>query len=395
MKPPIDIIVTRNPVADANMSTVANVTGRLDGEFVLISEADGGFSLATVPLSMPAVDAAEALTSWVGHRIAFLSPLQPNPTAQMVIWEGLISEVRIEDGGQTVSRSLASTHNRVEVIYSTIDTSTTPPTLGASAKTAAADNASSQALYGIRHLVYGIGGATPTTAAQLRDVLLAQYGTPMATMGGVAVGGAVVGEPACRVTLSCTGFIETLDKRIYSQTGTTATATLDAILKAILTGVGQFVSADQSGIAANTATRSQYIDGDLTARQVIGALCALGDGTTGRRNYFGIYEQRRAEYVPEPTTVSYLVRKRDTSMVVMDAATGAEVPGYLVRPGRVVRMPDLLPDALSWGSGPNADPRQFVIGSAVYTSGGGLTLTPVVDDPSQTSLARMGLSAIG
>lgn len=395
MRQPIDIVVTRNPVADTTMSSVANVTEYLDGEFTLTTDADGGFALATVPLFMPSVEAAEVLLGWVGHRIVFLSPLQSDANAGMIVWEGMISYVDLDIGGQTISRSMADAYNRAQVLYSIIDTSTTPPTFGAQAITTAANNTASQALYGIRHLVYGVGGATSTTASQLRDVLLAQYATPRAIPGVVDVGPKASSPAGARVTLGCVGFIETLDKRIYTQTALTATATLDTIIKAILTDVGQFVSADQSRIAANTATRSRYFDGYLTARQVIGALCSLGDGTTMRRNYFGIYANRRAEYGPEPTTAAYIIHRQDASMTVIDAVNGQEVPLFLVRPGRVVRVADMLLDALNWGSDPNADPRRFVIGSVTYASSGALSIAPVVNDPSQISLARMGLSLIG
>jgi len=387
----IDIALTANPVADANMAPWMALTSMAQ-RFSFSADAQGGFATAEVTLKCSRTMAFLILQSGLGKRITFRSPRVPD--SSLIAWEGMVTTISVDDGPSPISRTLLNTYNRLEVVYATVDTTTTPPTVGAIARTAQSDNTNNQALYGIRHWVYPIGGSTATNATALRDSLLTQYARARASVDSVQRGQNADSGEGIEVTLTATGFVETLDKRIWRTTAATALATLDTIIKAILTGVGQHISTDQSNIAANTYTKSQYFDQDLSAKRVIDLLCSLGDGATGRRCYFGIYENRKPYYFVEPNAIAYVARRLDSREVITDATTGAIVPPYLVRPGRLIKWADFVPDALTYSQALD-DLRVMLIGTASFASPNILTLTPVIKDPSELVLSRLGLTEIG
>ena len=385
----LSIVLTNNPVADANLGHFATLTGSVQS-VSLSSEAQGGFASAQLVLTLSRVEAFRLLTGAVGKRLVVYSAQSPKGIA----WEGMVQTVAVEEGANPVTRTMADCHNRIEVVYATVDTSTTPPTVGIQARTAQADNSTSQASFGIRHLVYAIGGSNSTNATALRDALLTQYGLPRAAAVSLGMGLNGDFDGGVTVTVDAVGFVESLDKRIWRTTATTATATLDTIIKAILTGVGQFVSSDQTQITANTYTRSQYFDQDLTARRTIDLLCALGDGATTRRRYFGIYENRVPYYTVEPVSPDYIVTRRNANETIREASTGRPVMPWDVRPGKVVKVADVIPEGVQYST-VNEDVRTFVIGSTRWESPGKLILTPITKDAAQLTLARIGLTEIG
>ena len=387
----LSVTLTNNPVADSAMGLYMALTNKVES-LTFDSDAQGGYLSAEVTFAVDRAKAFDLLTSALGKRLVIQSPLAADPS--LIAWEGMVHTVFVDDGASPITRTLASTYNRVEVVYATVDTSTTPPTVGVQARTAQADSTGNQAAYGIRHLVYPIGGASSTNAVALRDSLLNQYARARASAQAIRRGGNADSGGGVAVTITAVGFIETLDKRIWRTTAATATATLDAIIKAILTGVGQFVNSDQSNISANTYSRTQYFDQDVTAKRTIDLLCALGDGATGRRCYFGIYENRKPFYFVEPTAPAYVALRLDGRELIRDAVTGAEVPFFLVKPGRIIKFADFVPDAVTYSTALD-DVRAFLIGSVRYTAPNLIELTPVTKDASQITIVRMGLSEIG
>jgi hypothetical protein len=387
----LSVTLTNNPVVDSGMGLYAALTSKVES-ISFTSEAQGGYLSAEVTFTIDRAKAFDLLSGALGKRLVAQSPLAAD--ASLIAWEGMVHSIFVDDGASPITRTLASTYNRVEVLYATVDTSTTPPTVGVQARTAQADSAGNQALYGIRHLVYPIGGATSANAVALRDSLLNQYARARASAQSIRRGGNADSSQGVAVTITAVGFIETLDKRIWRTTAATATATLDTLIKAILAGVGQFVNSDQSNIAANTYSRTQYFDQDVTAKRTIDLLCALGDGVTGRRCYFGIYENRKPHYFVEPTAPAYIALRLDGREIIRDATTGAEVPFFLVKPGRIIKFSDFVPDAVTYNTALD-DVRAFLIGSVRYIAPNLLELTPVTKDASQITIVRMGLSEIG
>ena len=385
----IDAYLTANRVVDASQTFVMQLSQYVTG-MQFTSSIQGGFLSATLDLACSQVIAWDLLSNHLGQRVVLVNPHASN--VDMIVWEGLLYGVTVDDGKSVVNRSLANVYNRVTVTYSVITfDGSGNPVFGAQTTTAAANDTASQALYGIRELNYVIGGTDATSAAALRDTLLIKYKNPLATQQSARRGGG--GDPSqMRVTLECAGIYETLDKGFYAS-ATTGNANIDVIVKATLTSVAQFASSDQSNVAVNTQQRTQYSQGNVTAQTFIDGLSALG-GPNNRRYYFGFYEQGLPYYVEEPTAVAYRARRLDPSEAIYDAATGSVVPPWLVRPNNIIRIDDLVPDAVSYAS-TLSDPRAFLIGEVIFTAPALVEITPYTGDPAQLSLARMGLSAIG
>lgn len=386
----LDVLVTYNRVVDANQAVIENVTRFVSG-LSFSAAAMGGFTTAMLSLTMPEAQAWKMLDDYVGCRLVVTNPLALN--SGHVVWEGLIYSVDVDDGRTAVSRTMANVYNRVRVVYSTLNTGASPPAMGVQTVTADADLATSANTYGIRELTYTIGGAETTSAEDLRDTLLNQYSTPIAAVTQVSRGGGPGTRPASNVSIQCAGYWETLDKRIYRQTVATTTAAMDTIIKAVLTGVAQFANSDQTNVGSNPRLHTQYFHQYLTAQTVIGDLCAKGDANDTRW-YFGLYENGLAYYAAEPTTVRYRTHRLDPNEAIFDVTAGRFVPPWLVRPGYIISIDDLLPDEVVYSSALD-NARAFVIGEVRFTSPYTVEIVPQVKDPTQVQLSKMGLTQIG
>ena len=64
--------------------------------------------------------------------------------------------------------------NKVALVYSTVDTSVTPPAVGVRKKTAYANDTASQGRYGIIEKVLSSGGSTDANATNIRDTYIAE-----------------------------------------------------------------------------------------------------------------------------------------------------------------------------------------------------------------------------
>jgi hypothetical protein len=388
----IDVFLTNNQVVDVAKTTIKNITGLISAPLAFTSTAMGGYGTATVELSAHDVEAWNWLNTYLGCRIVFSSPYASNQ--DLIVWEGLVHTVTINDGKNVTSRSLANLYNRVRVTYSTItyDPVTNVPIFGTQITTADANDTTSQALYGIRVLNYVIGGSNATDAAYLRDTLLAQYKQPLAMEQDARRGGG--GDPSSvHVTVECVGIWETLDKLFYTQTASTGNANIDVMVKACLTSVAQFASSDQSNVAINTQQKSQYSQGNVTAQVYLNGLCGLG-GPNNLRYFLQFLDNGEPYYFEQPTTPAYRARRLDPAEAIYDAATNLVVPPWMVLPGQLISFDDLIPDAIVYSSA-LANARQILIGETRYTAPGLLEIVPLVANPADITLARMGLSAIG
>jgi hypothetical protein len=409
----IDIIITENPHYSASMAFVENITAKVDGVFSWTIEAFGGFATAHLEMVVNEADAYEMLNR-LGKRVAFLSPDAPDKS--LICWEGMIHSVIVDDGGATIARSMENCYNSVRVNYTGIDSSTTPPTTGAYEGTDTATDATSERLYGRRYLLYQAGQVSGATYALrrseggdiIRDLFLAQFANPRATTTTMRRGGGS-SVSSLRVIVDCVGFVHELALGFHLEADT-ADATIDTILKAIVqnTQTGdaaefavfgttsalakvtwdlKFVNAtDVTGISANSIETSRFNVSDKTTRTYIDELMRFGhDGgnpaATARRAFFGYYENRKFFYTREPTAYDYITRRNDPSEAIYDRITGALVPPWLVRPAKIIGVPDLLPEETVASEVLNTA-NAFCIGTVEFTAPATVVLTPVAPDPS-------------
>ena len=385
----IDIIITENVVVDATQTVVRSITDIVTA-FNYTMRAYGGFATAQVMITCDEVTAYQMLNDHIGRRIVFQNPLSPD--SDWEVWEGMIYTVTVDDGNTSTSRSLQDVFNSVRVQYSSIDTTVTPPILGIQALTAASADTTSSGKYGVRQLVRNTGGSTSVLATALAAQILKDYKNPRATSAGATLG--VTSPGVLAVRIECIGFMEQLNHRYYSNAATSS-VTLDTIIKAVLTSVSQFANTDQTNILANTYTRGQYqADATIDARTYIDLLCSLGDGATARRVFYGFYEQRKFYTTVESTTADYYIKKRDSGYRCYDAVNGGEVMPWLIRPGKIASMIDLLPDGVTYSTTLD-DVRQFVIGEVSFTAPFTARITPLQGVASDILFNRMGNTQIG
>ncbi len=123
------------------------------------------------------------------------------------VWWGYVHSTVIHPPG--VGLTLDGFGNRVRVAYSTPTGRATPSARGT---TAWVDDATSQALYGIREYTDTLNEIDATTATQRANIVLAQrkYPLPIVELDAEAV-------PEAYATVTCRGWIDTLDWRNYSR----------------------------------------------------------------------------------------------------------------------------------------------------------------------------------
>ncbi len=386
----IDILITESPIIDAAMPTLANITEMVDGAYTWTIGAMGGFKTAQLSLRLSALNAFKMLNAYMGKRIVFLHPTAP---AGGICWEGMVNTITVDDGRAPVSRSIANTYNWIKVIYSTVDYTQPIPILGQQTVTASAIDGASRALYGQRQLYFSAGGLSDANAVLLREALYNKYSQPRTLATGTNTGGGV-GMSDSRITFDCVGYWETLDKQFYIDTFAYVPEPISNIVQDVIDPAGgtfpTFVSADQSGLVANSLTQSPWQDKYITTQQYLAKLCGFGHAGYFGPSFFGLYENRVPFYTPYPNATKYTMRRMDPLEIILDATTGRVVPPWLVRPAQIMSIPDLLPDGVDYADD-ITNVRTFVIGEVQFTSPNKVRLAPQTDDPTQVILSRFGV----
>lgn len=346
-------------------------------------DANGGYKTASMGLKLQQTDIEEWLENGLGRDIT------ASNEGGVVCWNGFVNDMEATIGGLTVKRGpLMGIANRVLVVYSTIDTSVTPPTLGIRARTAVANDTASQAKYGIIEKVLSCGGSTDANATYIRDAYLAENKRSETTPTQISVGG----SSDLSLKLNCVGYEEWLKAYPYNTT-TTGTTTLSVRLQAVLTAdPNAIISTDYGLITANTLSIPAYENDDRLALDYIMQLLTLGD-TSFRRYTFGIYEGRKARYTLMPTTPTYIWRIADGGQVF--TLTGDIVRPWDVLPARWAHIPDFMIGRISDNTQIREDPRYMFIESLTYTAPYGLTMSGAKVSKLPQILGQMGLSGIG
>lgn len=341
----------------------------------------GGFKQASIRLSVNATEIEEWLEEGIGRTIEVYDD------ATSRVWEGFVNRLSLRSGGLEVTRGpLIDVANRLFAIYSTIDTSTTPPTPGERKITATVNDTASQGRYGIWPKVLSLAGATDASADQLRDTYLAEHKDPETTSNFAPPGS----EPT--LSLDCLGYVYALGYP-YNQTAATGTVDVDAKMRAILAAdPNGWISTDYGRIAANTLAISQWENDNLTASALLKGLTAMGDAADNRY-LFGIYEGRRAEYRRVSSTIDYTMELRDPSGAIRDAA-GGEVSPWLVRPGTWMFFADFLPGRELDESDLRSDPRLLFVETVTFQAPGGIQLAGGKVGTLSQRLAQLGLAGL-
>lgn len=301
--------------------------------------AIGGFDSASCDIAIRSRDEGQQfLDQYIGNRVAFYvdNPVEP-------IWEGFINRMTFSAGGVEYTIGLDEMANRVKVVYTNTDATTTT-------QTASANSATSQAIYGIKQTQVDMGnmlGGGGTTT--LRDTVVAQRAFPKTSILPGGGGGGLL-------HIECLGFYHTLEWEDYRNavSGNVQLGNLiDTVIGAIANGTTFFDNTDLTETVANTATLNQYTTKGETAWDVLLKIAEIGNAT----DYYVIgitptnfaTGTRRFYYRAASSTITYTARQSDGLRI--RNLYGQLVDPWRVRPDTGIRVSDVL---IAWdGIGDN------------------------------------------
>jgi hypothetical protein len=307
-----------------------------------------------------------------------------NPALEL-IWEGFVSRVRGNIGGLSIARGPhLSIANRVRVIYSTVDTTVTPPAMGVRRPTDVANNTDSQAAYGIIERNISVGGVTEANAEQIRDTALDELKDPETSETDN-----LASSSAANVTVECLGYFHWLKAYTYASatTGTeNASAKIENVLAADPNGI---FSTDYNDVTENTTAVGAYEQDSRTAMQIVKGIVGLGD-TSFNRYLFGFYQDRKARYGAMPTDTEYQRSLLEPEQKLARYGVGGRVMPWDAQAGEWVFYTDLLVGR-SQPSERRLDPRYLFIEQSAFTLPWALSLQGSRSGRLDQLLARLGL----
>lgn len=340
----------------------------------------GGYESASFTIN----DRLDRLEDWldrIGYHVEVYNP------DLVLIWAGFINSIDLQIGPLAVTRGkLTEIGNRVSCVYSTVDTSTTPPTMGIRSRTAVVDSPDSQARYGIIQKTLSVGGTTQATAEQIRDTWIAENREPETSQSFSSGGGQT------SVSVECAGYYRWLDLYTYNSTGTGTINVSTAIQNVLAADPNALFSTDYSRITANTLQTQAQVNEDDTAWGYIKYLVSQGDASDNRY-LFGIYAGQRAVYEVQPTDTAYLQRITDNRQDI-ETPTGQVVKPWDVLPGRWLLYPDFLVGRLA-PANKRDDPRYEFIERVTFNAPWSLSHTGSKTSTLAQKLAKLGLGGTG
>ncbi|MCL4867786.1 MAG: hypothetical protein KJ063_02360 [Anaerolineae bacterium] len=299
-----------------------------------------------------------------------------------VSFAGLVHTLRLTYNGQFQMVTLDHVYNKIAVRYKT-DSSAAETT------TSFATHTASIARYGTRQIIVRASEyMTDPRAAQYRSVLLNLLATPRVLTTEVAWRG---GPGVLQVDVH--GYIRTLDWQLYVS-ASKGSANASAEVTNALTGA-DYVTA--GSITTNTAQEVQ--EGDyIPAWQRIRKIAEHGDAS-GNAWLAGCYQGRALNYwQPDEDNIAYRynskARRPELRRVIYDA-NGAEVPGALVLPGRVIFSQDMMA-GVPTASPLLDDPRAMLI-DAIDFSRAGIALraaprSSIIPPPNPAEAVKVALA---
>ena len=294
------------------------------------SDADFGFKQCSFDLVGRPYDLEEMIYNGLTRRVTRYSE-----DGNVVIFDGYIDQMTLTEPGMRVRADTRDLYNSVVVVYTQLNTGVNPPTETANTATAAATDSDSQAMYGTKELIHRppIVKMTAGMATQLRDNLLAQYKSPKPTADVVS------GERTARLHVVCSGYMGTLDWRVYNQTVNSGTQNASSEVIDILAASGSFVSG--SKIDLNSTQVNKYTGDYTVALKRLQDIAAIGD-TNNNRWLVYMYEDREIYYEQQAYSITYFRRMSDPKQQIFDLF-GRTVPYWEIRPNTWIRTSDIQP----------------------------------------------------
>jgi hypothetical protein len=344
--------------------------------------AFGGFDTCTFNINYNLTEAEK----WMDRLFCHVEVFSPSLRK---VWEGFINKITLASGGLSVVRGpFTDIGNRVSVVYSTVDTTVSPPIVGMRAVTAAADDTESQALYGVIEKRVSVGGATDDDAEQIRDTWIADNSLPATSQTFNSSG-----KASSSITVECLGYFHYLKLLVYDDT-TSGLREISAIISDIFnyeTGVNSIFSTDLTGIEtpASPVSIARYTNDGNSALNRVKYCTSVGDANDSRW-LFGIYADRKPYYWQAPTDVEYFQRITSRRQDVESAAQ-TPVMAYDVLPGKWLRYVDFLVGRPG-GTSMRFDPRFEFVERVTFTAPNTIVHSGDKQSTLKQKLAKYGLA---
>ena len=326
---------------------------------------------------------------WLEERLGW--HIEVYDEAQQTMFEGFVNRIDAVIGGFAVVRGplACQSANKAAVAYSTVDTTTTPPTMGIRATTAITEDDVQQQRYGIIERILSAGGCAAAEATQVRDTWLSENSRPRTTKRWSNV-------PSGRTSLTVTvfGYVRLMNCYIYEHltSGTeTLTDKLDRVLDQDPNNL--LSSANASIVSAAPINVKRYDAQQRTGWAILKDLVARGDANDDRY-VFGVWANRRAVYAIAPDAPEYHVRISDVAQRI-ETLIGVQVFPWNVLPGKWAVVTDFLVARAPPTTDPRQDPRAMFIEQVTFTAPWTFALQCGRVDRASQMLAQLGLSGIG
>lgn len=377
-------IIVSDPLYYSSRSYSERLTNQID-DFSHELRAIGGYWAATITIN----DSQRKIEDWIeyglGRHIEVYNP------ALDKIGEYFVDSMSAALGPfQYEIGPLLDIGNRISVTYSEVDSVTEPPTVGIRVTTAVANNAISQARYGIIHKIYSINEAIATDATQLRDMLVDD---PTRAFPATSRSSNLSGQSGPSVTLNCLGYWHWL-KTYYYENSATGDVDLSTKIQDVLgDDPNGIFSTDYEQITTNTTQVPDYGSGERDGEAILKDLNSRGDA--GNNPYtIGFYNNRVLVYRAVPTAVEY--QQRITGNRGIADIGDEKIEPWDVTPAEYLFYPDFLvgrhPPITTESLG--TDPRVGFIETVSFRSPYDLSVNGIKLSNVDQVLARRGMGGM-
>ena len=373
------VAVTTDPLLRANRRQDLGTITRAVSSYGHTLSSFMGFDSAKASINADANTAEDWLDDGLGRDIlAVDSDLGE-------AFNGFVNVVELVFGHVTIRRGpLLDIANRVYAVYRDVDNTVNPPTVGNRTPTVITEDLDSQSRFGIIEQVLSAGQVDQLVAEQIRDAYLLEHHEPETSQ----TISSTPGPP--RVNLDILGYGHWLKAYVYNQVAVSGTITVYDKLVAVLTAdPNNVVSTDYSEVYQNLVLADAYENDDPYGLTVIKELTSMGGGTD-QRMLFQVLEGRKVYYQPQPTIYEYVSWIGDGRIRDMG---GSVIPPWKIRPGKWVKLVDMLPAAVE----PDLlrdDPRSVFVESVTYTAPYQFDIEGSKTDTVAQKLAKLGMAGI-
>lgn len=344
----------------------------------------GGYWSARISLN----ESEPNINQWIQNGIG--KHFETYNNSLVKIFEGFVNKINIRFGENKISIGpLLNVANQVKVTYSTIDSSTVPPSIGARDTTPFANNIDSQTRFGIWQKTISDSGNTTTGAEQKRDMIANDSSRSFpATSGDLTLGPG--STPV--VTLDILGYWHWFLAYFYSNNVAGNINLSQKIIDVLTASPNNIFNSDTSKITTNTTPVEKQQNQEQRAADIFKKLNSSGDAAFNSYS-IGLYNDRRLVYEPILREVKYLFRR---GQFLTDKFGGRVFP-WDVEPNKWILKTDVLVGQRNPVSNETlgADLRSAFAEIVKYSTPYSLSINGEELGEIDTVLARSGLGSLG